>query len=111
MPKNTDIAKTIANDEWIISEKLASIISDHKITGITIKPVQHSSSRNLKSKWYQMIVTATVNVSELTKYGDAFKPNLISIRLRRPAGTRSIILPYPNFIFAETAGTDLILQN
>jgi len=39
-PKGKDIAKTIA-DEWIVSQRLAELIYDAKLTGFELKPVRH----------------------------------------------------------------------
>jgi hypothetical protein len=42
VPKNKDIAVTIA-DEWIVSQRLAELIVDARITGIELRPVHHKS--------------------------------------------------------------------
>jgi len=41
-PKKKDIARTIA-DEWIISQHLAELLIDAKITGIELRPVLHKA--------------------------------------------------------------------
>jgi hypothetical protein len=42
VPKNKDIARTIA-DEWIVSQRLAQILVDNKITGFALRPVHHKA--------------------------------------------------------------------
>jgi hypothetical protein len=41
-PKKKDFARTIA-DEWIISQRLAEILVDNKITGFELRQVQHKA--------------------------------------------------------------------
>ncbi len=76
VPRGKDFAKTIAQDEWIISERLATLIQSENITGLELKLVQHYSRHKLKAPWYQMIIDSTVVVHPMTKYGDAFRPDL-----------------------------------
>ena len=42
MPKNKDIARTIA-DEWVISQRLAQLFLEHQITGFELRPVRHKA--------------------------------------------------------------------
>jgi hypothetical protein len=39
-PRKNDIARTIA-DEWIVSQRMAQILADNKVTGFDLRPVQH----------------------------------------------------------------------
>lgn len=41
-PKTRDIARTIA-DEWIISQRLAELLVDARITGFGLRPVRHKA--------------------------------------------------------------------
>jgi hypothetical protein len=41
-PKNKDIARTIA-DEWIVSQRLAELLIDTKMTGFELRPVHHKA--------------------------------------------------------------------
>lgn len=40
-PKTKDIARTIADDEWIASQRLAELMVDAKLTGFDLGPVRH----------------------------------------------------------------------
>ncbi len=42
VPKNKDIACTIA-DEWIVSQRLAELMIDAKISGFELRPVRHKA--------------------------------------------------------------------
>lgn len=41
-PKTRDIARTIAN-EWIVSQRLAELLVDAKLTGFDLRPVRHKA--------------------------------------------------------------------
>lgn len=41
-PKTRDIARTIA-DEWIVSQRLAELLVDAKLTGFAFRPVRHKA--------------------------------------------------------------------
>lgn len=43
VPNSADLARTIA-DEWIVSQRLADVISDYGLTGVKLGPVRHRSS-------------------------------------------------------------------
>lgn len=86
VPKGKDIVKTIAQDEWIVSEKLTELIQKEKITGVELRPVKHYSKKQPRLNWYQMVVVSTVSVSEQTKYGDPFRPNLNIEQTRTSCG-------------------------
>lgn len=40
-PKTKDIARTISYDEWIVSQRLAELMVDAKLTGFELGPVRH----------------------------------------------------------------------
>jgi hypothetical protein len=42
-PKNKDIARTLSGDEWIVSQRLAELLVDHKVTGFELRPVLHKA--------------------------------------------------------------------
>jgi len=42
IPKNKDIARTIAH-EWIVSQQLADLLLDSRMTGFELRPVRHKS--------------------------------------------------------------------
>jgi len=42
-PKTKDIAGTIARDEWLISQRLAELMVDAKLTGFDLAPVRHKA--------------------------------------------------------------------
>ena len=86
IPKASDIAKTIANDEWVVSERLASEMKKNRITGMELKPAQHYSKREPKTKWYHLMITNRVKVSNKTSYGDAFKPDIKMEDIISPCG-------------------------
>jgi hypothetical protein len=43
VPKKKDIAATIADDEWIVSQRLAELMVDAKLTGFDLRPVRHKA--------------------------------------------------------------------
>lgn len=69
VPKNVDIARTISN-EIIVSQELANIITNSKVTGYQLKPVHHVSPKYKKKPWYQLLVTSFVKVNPTTKTGE-----------------------------------------
>ena len=42
-PKKKDIARTIARNEWIVSQRLAELMVDAKLTGFDLAPVRHKA--------------------------------------------------------------------
>jgi hypothetical protein len=44
--KSKDLARTFA-PEWIVSQRLAEVITDHKITGCELTPIEHRSDPQL----------------------------------------------------------------
>ena len=70
IPKTRDLASTIAN-EWIVSERLASLFQRERITGVELRPVRHylGDETGLR-KWYQIvIVSPPVALSPRTRLG------------------------------------------
>ena len=56
LPKNKEIARTIAN-EWLVSDRLAKLIKSQGVTGVDLLPVKHArTSKKPLAKWYQLIV-------------------------------------------------------
>lgn len=74
VPQNVNIARTIS-DEVIIDQEFVDILLNHNMTGYKLSPVHHkniqkkSARRSLK-RWYQFIVTSSVNVHSATKTGE-----------------------------------------
>ncbi len=42
-PKTRHIARTIADDEWIVSQRLAELMMDANLTGFALRPVRHKA--------------------------------------------------------------------
>ncbi len=42
-PKTKDIAGTIADDEWIVSDRLARLMTEAGLTGFQLRPVRHKA--------------------------------------------------------------------
>ena len=40
-PRSKDISRTIARDEWIVSQRLAEVLVDAGLTGLELRPVRH----------------------------------------------------------------------
>lgn len=40
-PRSKDIARTIARDEWIVSQRLAELLVDSRLSGFELRPVRH----------------------------------------------------------------------
>jgi hypothetical protein len=43
IPKGKDIAATLSPDEWIVSQHLAELLVDHRMTGFELRPVLHKA--------------------------------------------------------------------
>ena len=43
VPKGKDLACTIADDEWIVSQRLAELLLDGGMTGFELRPVRHKA--------------------------------------------------------------------
>lgn len=55
VPKSTDVARTIA-DEWVVSQRLAELLVDTKMTGFELRPVQHRARFNeepIRLEWLE----------------------------------------------------------
>lgn len=65
VPKGVELAFTIARSEWIVSQRLAelmtrqSVASQDRLTGFRLEPVEHRGARPPEQKWYQLIVTGS----------------------------------------------------
>ncbi len=71
IPKRADVAFTIARDEFVISERLANLIQEEGLSGVTLRPVRHDGRRPPNGAWFQPVFTARPVVAvEPTKYGD-----------------------------------------
>ncbi|MEX2118567.1 MAG: hypothetical protein WD847_03080 [Pirellulales bacterium] len=71
VPKKADIAITIAYNEWVVSERLVSLIDSERVTGCEVEPVMDSKGRHGTPRWYQLLVTAYI--------GRAFPPTRFGI--------------------------------
>ncbi len=72
-PKSKDIVLMYAEDEMIISDRLATILRENQITGFKLRPVRDSKIRRRKElpKWWQLIAASEVGrPAPLTRYGD-----------------------------------------
>jgi len=88
VPKGKDFAQTIANDEWIVSERLAMLMQTHGMTGATFEQVCSLKKRREGSPiWYRLnVIAAPVDVAPPTCFGiDPFDDDP-SGRYRCPAG-------------------------
>lgn len=71
VPKGKDFAQTIARDEWIVSERLASLMREHGMTGAEFEPIKSAKKRREGSPiWYRLKITApSVDVAPPTHFG------------------------------------------
>lgn len=71
VPKGKDFAQSIARDEWIVSERLVSLIREHGMTGASFEPVKSAKKRRAGSPvWYRLTVTAPpIEVRAPTRFG------------------------------------------
>ncbi len=71
LPKNKDFVETLSKDEWIVSEKLMTLILENDIRGATFTKVRDSKGRNESaSNWYQLKITGPlVEITIPTKFG------------------------------------------
>ena len=60
MPVGLDIARTIALNEWIVSQRLVDLMQRHSLTGYYLQQVEHKGKKQPKEHWYQLIVTGKV---------------------------------------------------
>jgi hypothetical protein len=68
VPKNVDIARTIS-DEIVLSQELAELLVDNKISGYELEPVHHKSAKYHRRPWYQLLISSLVNINHATKTG------------------------------------------
>jgi hypothetical protein len=101
IPKNMDIAETIAWDEWVVSSKFVRAFTEHKLTGAEFLPVFDTINPMKQSnEWYQLRVNGgAVELHEATKFGkDPFTPDRISWRC--PLG-HSIVTEFLSEIYLQ----------
>ncbi len=59
IPKGKDIAFTIARDEWVVSDRLATLMRAEGITGAELRPVTHAhQARKPVPVWHQLVITS-----------------------------------------------------
>lgn len=71
VPKGKDFAQSIARDEWIVSERLVSLMREHGVTGAEFELVKSAKKRRAGSPaWYRLHITAEpVEVAAPTRFG------------------------------------------
>jgi len=71
VPKGKDVAQSIARDEWIVSERLVSLMREHGMTGAEYEPVKSAKKRREGSPtWFRLNITAPpVEVAAPTRFG------------------------------------------
>jgi len=87
-PKGKDFARTIAGDEWIVSERLVSLMREHGMTGTEFELVKSAKKRREGSPvWYRLKLAAPpVEVVAPTRFGiDPFDEDAAG-RYRCPLG-------------------------
>lgn len=57
LPKKADFVRTVAWDEWVVSERLANLIGSEGVSGCELRPVEDVRRRRKPLKWYQLVVT------------------------------------------------------
>jgi len=71
IPKRADVAFTIARDELVFSERLANLVKEEGLSGVTLRPVRHDGRKPPDSAWFQPVFTSSPVVAVgPTKYGD-----------------------------------------
>ena len=110
VPRVADMAKTIARDEWVVSERMGSLIEDNKVRGCELKPVRHHKNRKLKKMWYQLTVNSTVKISGKTRYGDAFRHNMKIESIKSPCGHTINMFPFSEVYIKKNSwdGSDIV---
>jgi hypothetical protein len=77
-PVGKEIAQT-DGDEWLVSEKLATLLSHNAISGVSFRPIQDAAKRRSvrPAAWFQLVFSGkSANVVEPTRFGDGpFDPN------------------------------------
>lgn len=71
VPKGADFARTIAQDEWIVSERVAGLLREHGMTGAGFEPVRPFRKRRKGAPaWFRLDITAPpVEVAAPTRFG------------------------------------------
>lgn len=70
IPKGKDFAKTIALDEWVVSERTVKTFSENRVTGVEFLPVADCRKRARSSRWHQMKITGRAGVlNHRTRFG------------------------------------------
>jgi hypothetical protein len=70
LPKNKDIARTIACDEWIISRRLLELLRDLSVSGVEFERVENVGSRRPMDDWYQLKIWGSAGrTSAPTRFG------------------------------------------
>lgn len=71
IPKRADMAFTIARDELVFLERLASLIEEEGLRGVTLRPVRHDGRKPPEGAWFQPVFTSSPVVAvDPTRYGD-----------------------------------------
>jgi hypothetical protein len=88
IPKHLDIAKSIAQDEWIVNERFAEMVARGGFTGLSFRPVENGVLRRSSKPapvWYQLGFTGpTVSFSRLSRFGST--PVDVTNKYACPAG-------------------------
>ena len=72
-PSGIDIARTIALNEVVVSERFVELIEGHHFTGCRVQAIEHVGKKKSKGRWYQLIVTGSVGPSVApTRYGISY---------------------------------------
>lgn len=71
IPNTKDLAKTIAGDEWVLSQRLADTLLANSIRGADFPPIEHTDGTP-DPKWRHLRVTSRpVRTAERTRFGIA----------------------------------------
>lgn len=73
IPKSKDIAQSIASDEWIVSERVKSLMERHKINGAELWPVEHWKKTAPLKKWFYLKFNSVVKISDQTTFGEPYR--------------------------------------
>ena len=69
-PSGVEIARTIALNEVIISQRFVDLMLRHRITGFHVREVEHTGNRKPNGHWYQLFVSGTAGQTvEPTHFG------------------------------------------
>ncbi|MBW2053972.1 MAG: hypothetical protein JRI85_17330 [Deltaproteobacteria bacterium] len=76
--RKSDILRTVRDEVWVISDRLANILEANKVTGYKLMLVRESTPKGpISKRWHQLVVTSNVGLAtEDTKWGrDPFNLN------------------------------------